>query len=123
MKTKLDIINETMEFYSADVSRRAMAADSYVCMYITSDGRKCAVGRCFDENKISQYTYDRIEGYSVNNLPITLDNLLKEEYKGHSSEFWNNLQGLHDHTNNWCETGLSLFGLSELNELKQKYAE
>lgn len=42
MKTKLEIIEETVQYYSEDVTRRA-SDSSGVCEYYTFDGRMCAV--------------------------------------------------------------------------------
>ncbi len=126
MKTELDIINETVEFYSTDTNRRAITKKGN-CEYLTSDGRKCAVGRCFDENKMNKDIYEIIKEVipikMATKSSITLDNLLKDEYKGHSTEFWSKLQLLHDVSQNWIENGLSKYGHEYLNNLKEEYGK
>ena len=54
MKTKTQIIHETVDFYSKNTSeRRAIEIDKKhqdsSCQYLTKNGKKCAVGRCISD--------------------------------------------------------------------------
>lgn len=104
MKTENEIIKETVEFYWADPKRRATAAaPGPACAYLTIDGRMCAVGRCLTPLHVK-----RAHGVlcSVSKLPgrlleASLDEILQPEYRGHSVEFWDKLQTLHDNEPIW----------------------
>jgi hypothetical protein len=50
---QLETLNEMVEFYSKDPNGRR-AANGGWCQYKTSDGRKCAVGRLFEEDEYSE---------------------------------------------------------------------
>lgn len=123
MKTKLEIIDETVAYYTEDVNRRAISG--IICEYLTEDGRMCAVGRCMIAPKqefkgvcSNIYTYENGEAETIEE---PLDNLLKKEYRGHNIDFWKDLQLLHDCNTNWNNYGLSSTGIFLVNELKEKY--
>ena len=44
--TYLDVIEETIEYYSKDVNRRSQEPDGIRCLYNSPDGRQCAFARC-----------------------------------------------------------------------------
>lgn len=115
-KSKIEIINETAEYYSADVSRRAYNDEVHVCQYKTPDGKMCAVGRCLEnpEEIINQ------NGGVVDIFSSGFE--LKAEYRGHDYIFWRDVQMLHDRPFNWDKKGLSESGKYHLNELLEKYS-
>lgn len=110
---------ETVEFYGADVSRRAKDIEFGICDYIMDDGRKCAVGRCC-KNPSNKWIG------SVSRLALNfgkLDSIFMPEYKGHDQNFWEALQMFHDNCNNWNKKrGLSRFGKRELRELLEMFS-
>jgi hypothetical protein len=125
--TKIEIISETVEFYSADTSRRSFVFNygSTSCMYNSGDGRHCAVGRCMTEELKSQGVdlknnntalEEVIENYSE------VDELLEQKYHGHPLKFWIDLQNFHDQNDNWDKKGVSIHGKMSLNRLKEEYA-
>lgn len=123
MKTKLDIINETVEYYST-VSNRSVVLNGNTevieCCYLSENNKKCAVGRCANDTGIA--VLHQNEGKTVNSITDTLDSLLKEEYRGHDIYFWKDLQRLHDANYHWDnEGGLSFQGVQQVKTLKQKY--
>lgn len=111
----LNLLNETVDFYSEDVSRRAIDAEGS-CMYNTEDEKQCAVGRCLTDEAIGKFGTVRAdvfgllkaakkEGYTF------LDEILKEEYRGFNIDFWFQLQRLHDIELYWQKgTGLTKEG-------------
>lgn len=108
---KVEIINDTVNYYSADPSQRAViyyAAGGSTCEYATHDGKRCAVGRyllnpkCMPIGDIETL----VESGDVSDLDI----LLQENVRSHSSEFWNDLQSFHDENDNWNENGLTSIG-------------
>lgn len=106
-KTKLEIINETVEYYSADPSRRG--TNGSTCEYLTLFGQMCAVGRCMINPKGK-------EG-GVTELGTGFQLMLKKEYRGHSIDFWQDLQGFHDSSWYWDEKGLTRRGNAALQSL------
>lgn len=102
MKTAIEIIEEISKYYIEDPTRRAYRARG--CSYLQENGNKCALGYCFNDKANFDYIgdiYDYIESQKEKNLNFSLDQHLKEEYKGHSSSFWKSLQIFHDDENNW----------------------
>lgn len=138
MKTlsKLEIINETVSFYSADTKRRSVNGIKTTpnCQYISEDGRSCAVGRCLtskvkDKVATSLYNNSDFQGLVVgmvncqwSEADLNLNKVLKPSYRGHNLRFWEDLQSLHDIDGYWNETGLTIEGNEELEKLNKKYA-
>ena len=119
--SKADILQETLEFYSQDPTRRA--AKDKDCHYLMDDGtgRRCAVGRCLSgsaktDDDISKY-YAGCKGLAAKYGGGSIDNLLAPQYRGFSIDFWVNLQDLHDIQENWTDTGLSERGLSAVKRI------
>ena len=129
-KTELDIINETVAYYSEDVTRRAVTAGSN-CYYFGEDRKMCAVGRCMIEPLLThrgsvdniRCTDPKVAGSEFNGryTDAEFENLLKEEYRGHTRSFWQSLQTLHDLNGSWTSTGLSKDGLTFVEALKAEY--
>ena len=121
--TKIEIIDETIEYYKTHPRGVLKLAKS--CKYKTDSGAMCAVGRCFNEQADFEF-YGNIITYKnkvLSNDP--LDVHLKSEYHGHGVEFWQQLQLLHDGSNYWTktETGNELTedGISFVNYLKNYF--
>ena len=119
MKTKLEIIEETVEYYTTDPTRRSFILDkkewqAYTCAYLLPDGRMCAVGRCMIKPSLT-------ENWAVDGIPDIQDKL-KEEYRGHNTHFWKRLQGFHDKRENWNEEGLTIMGKTYVEILKRNFA-
>jgi hypothetical protein len=125
--TKIEIISETVEFYSADTSRRSfvMKGSTTQCVYNAGDDRHCAVGRCMTEELKSQgvdleNNSEPLEGVMENYSEV--DELLEQKYHGHSLKFWRDLQSFHDQNDNWDKKGVSIYGKMSLIRLKGEYA-
>jgi hypothetical protein len=119
MKTKLEIINETVEYYSEDVNRRALSInkDGSVdgCKYLTNDGKMCAVGRCLTEEGLEEFG-SRASYYNRNMSPF-----FKEDYQIYDDFFWRDLQELHDYNHYWNEEGLTRHGKEQVQYLLETY--
>lgn len=126
MKTKLEILEEIVNYYSEDTSRRAFEGVS--CMYITPDNRRCAVGMCLTdpnlmkENKAINDEYFMVDGDEDKFKPDILD-LFKPEYRINEVSFWSKLQVFHDNKHNWNNKGLTSEGLMNYNQLKKMYTD
>lgn len=122
MKTKLEIIDETINYYS-NPNNRGITGN--MCKYLTDNGKMCAVGRCMAKPHTSYLgAASRIlirDG--TQELKLELEPLLKEEYRGHSVKFWNDLQHLHDRAQHFTYTGFSHKGIEFIDELKAAYAQ
>jgi hypothetical protein len=123
MKTKLEIIKETVNYYTTEQNSRAM--DGLDCVYNATDGSHCAVGRCFtDSYKSKGIDFAFNLSTEVSDLDAKeggLDSFLAEEYKGHNTGFWNGLQLLHDREYNWIDDfTLSARGKEYVEKLKKE---
>lgn len=114
--TALEIIDETVAFYSADVTRRSKK-DGY-CVYAGKDGTKCAYSRCWREGVWKAEYEDRNPKHEKMPLP---DELVEERYKGHSAMFWKKLQRLHDNDYHWDQTGLTEKGKEYVEIIKNEF--
>jgi hypothetical protein len=119
-KTKIEILKETYDYYTSDVSRRGLNSSGGCYYRIIVDGitKMCAVGRCFNENANFQCGAG-IHSYAkgVNDL----DEDFKEEYRGHDISFWVDLQSFHDSESNWDIDKISTEGERHYNLLVEKY--
>ena len=128
-KTKLEIIEETVVAYASPANR---ARENGECVYKTSDDKKCAVGRCFNDTILStRGLYGSI--LKLRKTPLNspyndiyyseeqIQSFFKPEYRGHNLQFWRHLQFLHDYNSNFTLTGFSHVGLDKIEWLKQKY--
>jgi hypothetical protein len=121
--TELEIIEETVQYYNEDVSRRAYLHG--MCTYYNEHRNMCAVGRCLIDPEGFQKRATATDFGSiailVNDFSINLEESLKDEYKGHSLEFWEDLQSLHDYSNHWDSNGITEEGITYVEDLKSKY--
>ena len=113
MKSKYEIIDETVEYY--ENHPRAISSTGR-CQYVTADGEVCAVGRCVENPVFLEQEFAIVE--SIPNL----DNELREDYRGHDMEFWSDLQQLHDNDNYWDHRRLSNIGIRYVEGLWDKYS-
>jgi hypothetical protein len=122
MKTKLEILNEIVNYYSEDTNRRAVEGMS--CVYITPDNRRCAVGICLTDPSLMLGNKAINDDYFMLNedefKPDILD-LFKPEYRINDINFWSNLQSLHDTKMYWDDKGLTNEGQLFYNQLKEIY--
>lgn len=121
-KTKVEIIQETSDWYGADPSRRASRINdrgSRVCEYLSPNGNMCAAGRCIvDPQPEWEGTINNIyiPGMTAEDK-VDVEWHFKKEYQGHDIEFWQDIQSLHDSEENWSETGISVVGQIEVEKL------
>jgi hypothetical protein len=121
--TKIEIIDETVKYYSEDVNRRSFTGTgtSQLCKYKTEDCKMCAVGRCLTSTFINKFG-DLIG--DVHHLFAQVDwndDLFQEQYKGHGEDFWIDLQHLHDVQMHWDNNGLTEIGKDFLKAIKRRY--
>lgn len=89
--SKKEIIMDTYNFYKNNLDQFAL--ESGICVYLTKDGKKCAVGRYMKDGKHQSFSgtaYSLLDEFTENEV-------FKSEVLGHSDSFWNDLQkNLHD---------------------------
>lgn len=112
-KDYLKLLEETINHYSKDTSRRAV--ENGMCEYLTEDGRMCAVGRCLDKDKVD---YIDINSVAVDSVLAMYYQPFMAEYSGYWGKFWDRLQNLHDISHFWNENGLTKLGEEEVEEIK-----
>ena len=124
IKTKLEVIEETVKFYTEDVSRRSIASESEKCMYHASNGNMCAVGRCLKDAKKLESQLDNFSFTSISSLyntnQITIDDF-NPEYQINDIAFWQDLQSFHDKGKFWNSQGLTIDGENYVTRLKEQY--
>ena len=124
MKTKLEILEETYEYYS-DPTKRGISERGY-CVYLTSDNKMCAVGRCLLEPSktlIEDDCFDDDINLYISDRMPELDEQLKPEYRGHTgSMFWKNLQEWHDNYKHFTPNGISDEGERVFETLIKRYS-
>tara|TARA_R100001244_G_scaffold98346_1_gene73464 strand:+ start:886 stop:1287 length:402 start_codon:yes stop_codon:yes gene_type:complete len=126
-----EIINETVKYYTDNPNMRAVDYDGS-CLYNTSDGRHCAIGRCLSKKYKDQgwelsgnaAGLDSLVEDNLGKSPgNSLDDMLMPRYRGQSFEFWDRLQKFHDRDRNWDENGLTENGKGHVIELRDFYYE
>lgn len=138
-KSKVEIIEETVKYYSVN----ARAKNDVGCYYF-SPGKPecmCAVGRCLSRrNPVVKNIYEDAKTWnpgdstshvwtgvvvSLNEKVGGLEKALMPAYRGHNSEFWQDLQRLHDSDQFWdlVEGGLNEAGKEEVKKMTNRYAK
>lgn len=111
--TESEIIQETIDYYSEDITRRGLQGGR--CVYNSDSGGHCAVGRCLMSKYHKQGKTLKGNANSVSLLirvqeVKTLDDLLDEKYRGHHINFWEMLQQFHDGSKYWKLSGVTKDG-------------
>lgn len=114
--TAIEIIDETVEYYSANINRRSVDFRG-VCVYRSTEGNHCAVGRCMTKSSLHKYGESTMTPYDFK----ALDALLYKRYQGQPIELWDDLQSIHDYEGNWDENGLSAEGIIIVDNIKKRY--
>lgn len=123
----IQLIEETVAYYSEDVNRRSKVDKA--CMYLASDGRKCAVGRIMTDEALHEYggngcdVHGLIHEAMMGRESADWTWLIREEYREikQLEDLLNDLQDLHDDDNYWTKGGLSYIGRSRVEILKDRY--
>ena len=121
--SKLEILLETVDFYSSDTSRRGITSTG--CMYNGENGTHCAFGRCMlpkyqkQGEKLKYNEASVIQFLSKTNKKI--DDVLQEKYQGHELHFWNSIQIFHDSKENWDKSGVTFEGELAINRIIETY--
>ena len=123
--TQEQIVRETVAFYTSknravvESVRPDNGCTSTQCLYLTDEGKMCAVGRCMTKKGLGRVllSYDRASVHDLDDAFDGIDRLLKKKYHGQNISFWSNLQRLHDNKNWWDENGINGQGKAEVRYL------
>ena len=127
----LEIVDETVDFYAEDPSRRAADPVDNSCCYRTEDGRRCAFGRVMKEDVLDTVDAPLTMAMKISRLVthfatkkegtgISHDDLLQKPYRGLPLHFWRAVQFLHDMESNWGVEGLTECGEKEARHLRRR---
>lgn len=121
MKTKLQLIDDLLKPYIDNPKSRAVITISSgtSCSYLTKDGRKCLVGQCMLPGPWQKSVASASGLFSL----FKEEDVFREEYRGHSVNFWSEMQYFHDHNGFWNYSGLTETGKLRLESIKQKYKD
>jgi hypothetical protein len=113
--TKNEIIDYVVDYYQ----NNDRAVERGGCVYLTSDGRRCAHSICLQDEVVKNL---ELTGTSA---PYVIkeygDQVHKYEFRGHEVTFWRDIQTLHDDSDYWNGRELTEFGEAFVNKLKQRY--
>lgn len=132
MKTKTEIIEETYEYYK--IHPQAINKNGG-CSYLTEEGHMCAVGRCMTDEVVAFQKENMDEGAGGCKTPLNdfrfhsgicsyvdLDQFLRPEYHGHSTDFWRELQKFHD-DNLWKDGQINISGQEDYKNLLERWQD
>ena len=105
--------------YLADPSKRALSDGT--CNYRTCDGKKCIVGQDIPDKKYIEQM-DKLTNSAIDCNDYVLKALPKKT-KDLGIEFLKIAQQLHDRSENWNDTGLSLHGKRMYEDIIFKYCK
>jgi hypothetical protein len=123
--TKEQIVRETVAFYTSKNRAAVESVDpdngctSTQCLYLTDEGKMCAVGRCMTKKglELVLVSYLKSSAHDLDDAFDGIDKLLKKKYRGQNISFWANLQCLHDNKNWWDENGITEKGKAKVRYL------
>ena len=103
-----DIIKETVAYYAKNKRAVDITETGESCRYNWGDGSHCAVGRCLDKKYQDMGEdmpgNDQRVGTLLDEFRVSsIDVILQEKYRGHSLDFWTELQELHDFGEFWMD--------------------
>ncbi len=126
VERRIALIHNTAKYYSHNPNKRRAVDKNHQCVYRTENGKKaCAIGRLLPDSTIEtlrQYgsikdSYNAIAHAAKVQIPQYVQDLETED-----DIFLCDLQYLHDTEKYWCDSGLSVEGKKEVEELVKKYS-
>lgn len=115
--TKIEIIDYVVDYFKEN----PRAKDGMNCLYLTKTGLRCGHSICLEDDFIK----DTFIAKSTN-AEILIgnhgDDIHKPEFRGHDTDFWMNIQRIHDNNYFWRDNELTDDGNQFIKELKQGYS-
>lgn len=125
---RLEILIDTIRYYSEDVSRRCVRPNGW-CKYsgetlgIDSDG--CAIGRLLSpeaRKKLDEIFLGSVDVYGILSNERS-KRLIPEHIYELGEDFLKSLQELHDESSYWDSSGLTSIGSGKVNRIKQHFID
>ena len=113
--TKLQIIDETVEYYSTH-PRSLRDDESSNCMYNGDNNTKCAFSRCCTDDSI----FDEGSSACAQKYAVLLP---QYAYIPYDDVFWIEIQYIHDTNSFWKDGNFTDLGEEYVDNLKTKYNE
>lgn len=114
-KTVTEIVELIVSSYN--LSTRSVTSDDE-CVYNSPDGKHCAFAIMVKDTK----QLSRLEFKSASTVLSTLGSeILKDEFKGYPSLFYDKVQELHDGSEYWTKTGISEKGREFADDIIERY--
>lgn len=111
-KTRQELLQSTVDFYNS-TNRGTNKMGN--CVYITDDGKRCAIGR-----EVNKNTAQKLQDKNDYLESETMLDLLPKRLLDLGKVFLRNIQSIHDNQLNWGKDGLSEHGKEEVKRLAVK---
>ena len=124
--TPQELLEDTIAYYSVNPAERRCKAIIGSCHYSpktankpTSDG--CAIGRHLSDEVKEKFDFRGGSIYFIKKYALELFALAPQWMQDMDIDFLRNIQGLHDVSDFWNETGLSQEGKECVEQIKNKF--
>ena len=124
--TEKEIVLETIKHFTTDGNEKAYDNERGCCVYETEDGKRCGHSiHLTDEARLQISNSYRLRNTTAENVITALgDDIHQPDKSGQSTDFWNNIQSMHDHllfndaytTHQKCSLILKYFSNANLTE-------
>lgn len=118
---RLEFLEDTVKYYSEDVSRRALDSQGS-CRYITEDGRRCAIGRFIIEDHMCE-VLDNSKSNTVWSIFKFCPHFLPKHILDLGSDFLGSIQLLHDGIFYWHLKGITGEGKEYVEKIKTEFCK
>ena len=128
IKLACSIIDDTVEYYSADPINRRAIIDKKCYYALAGSDNCCGVGRhllpeIIDEIKKTPKMNDMMVRSLSNHFMCSINDILKPNVRGLNVMFWSHIQFIHDDENCWDINGLTEKGIEMVNNFKLNIEE
>lgn len=94
--TMRQVLEDSYKYYTEDPNGRRAVSASGDCLYLTEDGKRCAVGRYMIAGP-----HQSIDGIFDNHTFENTESTLTDQVKEFNQQFWLYLQDWHDSNFYW----------------------
>ena len=110
---QLNVLNETIAIYN--IKNRSV--ENSGCKYYLNSNTGCAIGRLIEDKELCK----KLDGLDDDSSVRTVFNFFPKKIRELNINFLEQLQNLHDNTNNWDDNGISKIGKQEVEDIKVKF--
>ncbi len=118
--TKIEIIDYVVDYFQKNPRATEKDGPGLRCVYLSKTGLRCAHSICIEDDFLKGKEGKKLgSAYSLINKYG--DDIHKPEFRGHNTEFWLDIQKLHDMYSFWRDNELTDDGREFVRELKETY--